>query len=403
MPPTWAFEKVGQRFSHPPFNSSAVFSISSLLSAVDGVKPAGMAASSYIALPSMRLKLPQYTKSDRAIMVFVVVPWVVVLNWLIVGASYFRTVAVFLAATFLTFFIIALSWQAFGWIAVTLRNRFPHEGQTAIRLGIAIPLFILMTGLIMTLLFWGYTAIKFPGARFSTSNYRIALLLGALVNVFTTLVHESVSRFERWRAALVENEQLKKEYMQSQLLGLKSQINPHFLFNSLNSLSSLINEDEREAGIFLDEMSKVYRYLLRNNEEELVPLHTELEFIRSYYYLLKTRYGRALELHIDVSKANPDTCLPPLTLQMLLEDVFNANAGTRDQPVVIRIAATGDGLEVRNNKLRKLTDEANPSGNLDNVINKFWLLCQKRVEVEEGESNRVIRIPLITEKNTKAA
>jgi len=88
--------------------------------------------------------------------------------------------------------------------------------------------------------------------------------------------------------------------MQSQLLGLKSQINPHFLFNSLNSLSSLINEDEQEAEVFLDEMSKVYRYLLRSNDEELVTLQTELDFIRSYFYLLKTRLGRALELRINV-------------------------------------------------------------------------------------------------------
>lgn len=352
---------------------------------------------------SMRLNLPRYTKSDLLITMLIVVPWVGLLNWLIVGGLYFTDFWIFLGATVITFGSMGFSWKMHTWISVVLRERFPHERQNSLRLLLAIPLFALITSLNLTLLFWGYDAFDFPGAQFRSDNYQKALLAGVVMNVFVTFLHEAVSRFEKWKAALIENEQLKKEYMQSQLLGLKSQINPHFLFNSLNSLSSLINEDEQEAEIFLDEMSKVYRYLLRSNDEELVTLQTELDFIRSYYYLLKTRYGRALELHISVSSQDVHRCLPPLTLQMLLEDVFTANAGTRDQPVVIEIATTDDGLEIRNNIIRKLTEEAGSSGNLENVINKFWLLCQKRVEVAEAEGSRVIRIPLILEKGVKAA
>jgi two-component system, LytTR family, sensor kinase len=352
----------------------------------------------------MHVKLPQYTKSDVAIMLFIVVPWLFVLNRLIVGPLYFQRFGIFLAATAITFTAIALSWQVHTWIAVTLRERFPRESQTSLRLLIMIPLFILVTALATTLFFWFYKAVHFPGADFNTSNYQTALLLGAVVNVFVTFIHEAVSRFEKWKAVLVENEQLKKEYMQSQLLGLKSQINPHFLFNSLNSLSCLINDDEQEAELFLDEMSKVYRYLLRNNDEELVTLHTELDFIRSYFYLLKVRYGRAMELHITVGEDDTEKCLPPLTLQMLLEDVFNSNAGTRDQPTIVSIVAEGEVMEVRNTIQKRITtEESGSSGNLENVMNKFWLLCQRRVEMEETEQERVIRIPLITEKKGKAA
>jgi sensor histidine kinase YesM len=351
----------------------------------------------------MRVKRPKYTKSDLLIMLFVVVPWILVLNRLIIGVLYFQSFMIFIAATLITFLVLSVSWQVHTWIALTLRNRFPHESQTSLRLLAVIPLFILVTALIMTLLFWGYTFFQFPGAGFRTANYRMALVIGAIINVFVTFVHEAVARFEKWKAALIENEQLKKEYMQSQLLGLKSQINPHFLFNSLNSLSFLINEDEKEAELFLDEMSKVYRYLLRNNDEELVPLHTELDFIRSFYYLLKIRHGRALELHISVREDEARKCLPPLTLQMLLEDVFTSNTGTREQPIVIEISANDDGLEIRNNIHRRLTEESVPSGNLENVVNKFWLLCQKQVEIKETEGERVIRIPLITEKRDKAA
>ena len=351
----------------------------------------------------MHFKLPQYTKSDLAIMLFIVVPWILILNRLIVGPLYFQNIWIFLSATVITFLALTISWQLHTWIAVTIRERFPRESQTTMRLLISIPLFILVTALLTTLFFWGYNAVHFPGADFKASSYRLALVIGAIVNVFATFFHEAVARFEKWKAALIENEQLKKEYMQSQLLGLKSQINPHFLFNSLNSLSSLINEDEEEAEAFLDEMSKVYRYLLRNNDEELVSLHTELDFIRSYFYLLKTRLGRALELHIDVPEETTEKNLPPLTLQMLLEDVINCNTCSRDQPIVIQIAAVEGGLEIRNNIHRKITEEGEPSGNLENVMNKFWLLCQKRVEVDEREHERLIRIPLITENRGKAA
>ena len=352
----------------------------------------------------MHIKLPQYTKSDGVIMPLILVPWLLLVNRLILGSLYFERLSVFLSASAITLVVMALSWVLHGWIAVTLRNRFPQEKATGLRMVLAILLFILITGLIITMLFWGYDAVGFPGGSFKPGNYQIALVIGSVMNIFITVLHEGVARFEKWKAVLVETEQLKKEYMQSQLLSLKSQINPHFLFNSLNTLSSLINdEDEREAEVFLDELSKVFRYLLRNNEEELVLLQTELDFIRSYFYVLKTRYGRSIELHTSITEAAAEKYLPPLTLQMLLDDVFNSNAGTKDQPTVIELTATEDDLEIRNTIHKKITEETSSSGNLENVSNKFWLLCQKRVEVIENEVGRVITIPLINGKREKAA
>jgi sensor histidine kinase YesM len=337
-------------------------------------------------------------------MPLILVPWLLLVNRLILGSLYFERLSVFLSASAITLVVMALSWVLHGWIAVTLRNRFPQEKATGLRMVLAILLFILITGLIITMLFWGYDAVGFPGGSFKPGNYQIALVIGSVMNIFITVLHEGVARFEKWKAVMVETEQLKKEYMQSQLLSLKSQINPHFLFNSLNTLSSLINdEDEREAEVFLDELSKVFRYLLRNNEEELVLLQTELDFIRSYFYVLKTRYGRSIELHTSITEAAAEKYLPPLTLQMLLDDVFNSNAGTKDQPTVIELTATEDGLEIRNTIHKKITEETSSSGNLENVSNKFWLLCQKRVEVIENEVGRVITIPLINGKREKAA
>src|SRR5436190_2132291 len=161
-----------------------------------------------------------------------------------------------------------------------------------------------------------------------------------------TFLNEGVAQFERYKTTLIETEQLKKEYLHSQLLGLKSQMNPHFLFNSLNTLSCLIQEDEEKAEDFLDHMSKVYRYLLRN-EEQLVSLETEVDMVRSYYFLLKKRHSDALTLEIAIPKSYLNSEIPPLTLQMIVENAVNQNSLTKNEPLIIKVKAVNDEIEIQ--------------------------------------------------------
>jgi len=118
-----------------------------------------------------------------------------------------------------------------------------------------------------------------------------------------------------------------------QMRALQAQISPHFLFNSLNSLSSLIADEPEKAERFVDEMSSVYRYLLGSNEGELTTLRAELAFLRSYYHLLKTRYGRGIELDVAVSEARQHDLLPPLTLQLLVENAVKHNVVAAETPL----------------------------------------------------------------------
>lgn len=349
------------------------------------------------------MKLPQYTKNDLLIMTVVLVPWTIFMNMVLLGGAYFSSIIGFVSATIITFAFQSVSWHIHTWIAITLRDRFPKDHHNISRLWFSVFLYILVTSLFITLIYWLYDITDFLGCTFYTGNYRLALLAGIIINTFITFLHEGVERFEKWRVTITENEQLKKEYMQSQLLGLKSQINPHFLFNSLNTLSSLINEDEKEAEVFLNEMSKVYRYLLRNNEEELVTLQTELQFIQSYFYLLKMRHGRGIELVVAVDEKEQGKLLPPLTLQMLIENTLNNNVVTKEEPIVTHIAVVNeDWLEIKNNRHKK-SDEDSLSENIDNVTKKFWLLCGKEVAIVEDEVQRWIRIPLINETKMKVA
>ena len=130
---------------------------------------------------------------------------------------------------------------------------------------------------------------------------------------------------------MAEKELLQQLTLQNEFESLKSQVNPHFLFNCFNTLSSLISEDPGQAVKFLDELSKVYRYLLRSNEEGLTTLKSELQFIRSYFQLLKSRYGNAVEMDIEVDRKYENYLLPSLSLQLLVENTqWRGNTALRN-------------------------------------------------------------------------
>ncbi|GAB3988096.1 hypothetical protein GCM10028807_10000 [Spirosoma daeguense] len=192
-------------------------------------------------------------------------------------------------------------------------------------------------------------------------------------------------------------EKLQKQMSAVQMMALQAQLNPHFLFNSLNSLSSLIASEPDKAERFVDEMSTVYRYLLRNNNNELTTLNTELTFIDSYYHLLKTRYGAGIDLVKNIGEPFLDYKLPPLTLQLLLENAVKHNIVSVDQPLQIRMTTSANGwLSVSNTLQRKSANRLNSTQKgLLNILSKYQLLGQEAPKVEETTDTFVVALPLI--------
>ncbi|MBC7902123.1 MAG: histidine kinase [Gemmatimonadaceae bacterium] len=345
------------------------------------------------------MALPQYTKQDLKIFLGSMPGIVVILNSLLFGKRYFTELRLFGAASLMTLAIMTGCWLILTWVAVTVRNRFTHDTDMMRRLGMTLFLIIIITSLTITLIFYGYDFVRFGGYQLNETVYEWTLAVGFIINVFVTFLHEGVASFEKWRATLSETESLKKEYMQSRLLGLKSQVNPHFLFNSLNSLSSLISENAQQAEKFLDELSKVYRYLLRNSDDHLVPLETEIQFMQSYYHLLKERYGDALFLEVDVLPEHRTLLIPPLTIQMLVENALNCNTISKLTPLRLGIVSTADGhLKITNNMQLKIGVSEDASREcFDNIANKFRLLGQSPIAISEETSHRVVELPLIHE------
>ena len=350
---------------------------------------------------ALKIQLPQYTSKDITILLCSMLPYSVLLNSFVFKENYFDSVWAFSSATLVTFSIMAVDYMGCRGIAAFLRQRFADEKYLNTRLALSITIFILTSAVLLSLMLRTYEFTSFLDYKFNERDFIQGFAWMVVMNVFLTFLNEGVSRFQNYRDTIKETEQLKKEYRKSQLLGLKSQVNPHFLFNSLNTLSSLIYEDSDKAEQFLNELSKVYRYLLRNDDEQLVTLETELTFAHSYHFLIKSRYGEGFRLTIDVANDKKQWQLPPLTLQMLLENIFNFNKINKAQPLIISIASKGEFLEIKNTMQPKLGNYDTETG-LENIARKFWLLCQQSISIESNDQERVILLPLIPQKENSA-
>jgi len=228
----------------------------------------------------------------------------------------------------------------------------------------------------------------------------VASTLGSFVlALLHTGIYESFYNFNRLRKLEQEREELLRLNIQSQFDSLKQQVNPHFLFNSINTVSSLISVDPARAKKFLAEMSKVYRYLLRANEEELTTLEKELEFLHSFFHLLKTRFGEGLQLHIDIDEESKALLLPVLSLQLLMENAVKHNTIDAAQPLVISITAMQRrSLCVRNNLQKRMNVVESNKVGLSTILTKYKLLNQEEPVIRETEEAFVVILPLIQSK-----
>ena len=210
------------------------------------------------------------------------------------------------------------------------------------------------------------------------------------------LIREREQHLRRQLEADLILEQLKQQHTEAQMKALQSQVNPHFLFNALNTLSSLIDETPSQAIDYVDELSSVYRYLLRAGDGELTTLSQEMGFIQSYFHLLRTRYGNGVHTDLLTMDTHKEALLPPLTLQLLVENAVKHNVVLPHQPLTIRIRTTPERqLVIENNiQRRKVRVESNGVG-LSNIAFKYKLLNQSSPHIEEVDGWFRVTLPLL--------
>jgi LytS/YehU family sensor histidine kinase len=211
-----------------------------------------------------------------------------------------------------------------------------------------------------------------------------------------TFYNLGLGNWESWKNSVNETEKLKNIYRRSKIMGLKGQLNPHFLFNCFNTLSGLIQEDESKAENFLNEMTKVHRYLLRNDNELLVPFDNELSFAKSYLFLAKERFGDAINIKLEFDKSLYQKYLPPLCLQVILENIIYSNAMDKKNPLQIKLSSGAEGNLIISNSIHQKTvmQNLNVDDGLDNLVNKYKILTGEQIKIEENENYRTLTLPL---------
>ncbi len=229
------------------------------------------------------------------------------------------------------------------------------------------------------------------------------LIVSVAVTVLVNSIVTGHYFLERWRNSMVEAAelklhaaQLKQIAMQAELQSLKLQLDPHFMFNNFSTLSELISENQGLAQSFIEHLSKVYRYMILNIHYDAISLHKELKFIQSYIYLITIRHGENVKVTVDVPDAVLEKQIPPITLQLLLENAIKHNIATVRQPLQITISAREqDKLVVSNNLQRIDSNVLHSSGiGLKNIKERYRLVFGREPEIIESVDTFTIVLPL---------
>ncbi len=215
-----------------------------------------------------------------------------------------------------------------------------------------------------------------------------------LERINNTLEQSVAERTKQLTEANTQLLKVQKENLQSQFEVLKSQINPHFMFNSLNVLSGLINVDVAKAQLFIDEFSQIYRYVLETIEQPVVTLNKELEFMRSYLFLQQIRYGEPLTYSVHIAGEQLQLLVPPLSLQVLLENAIKHNIVNESKPLKIEIYSEGDFLFVKNPVQPKISGTSTGLG-LKNLVKRYALISKLEPKFQVENNNYLAKIPLI--------
>ncbi len=212
----------------------------------------------------------------------------------------------------------------------------PALDQTVKRVIVIVFAHIIITIAVFTVMFNVYDAASLFGFKKDLQQFSLSIWVVIAMVMLSDTLWESEFIYKKYKDSIIEKEAMQQLNIQQEFDTLKSQVNPHFLFNCFNTLSSLISEDKEQAEVFLNELSKVYRYLLRSNEDGLSTLRDELNFIHSYYNLLKTRYADAIAVQVEVDKKYYKYLLPSLSLQLLVENAVKHNIVSKCQPFAYR-------------------------------------------------------------------
>ena len=250
---------------------------------------------------------------------------------------------------------------------------------------------IFMCNYLLWVVYWGNDT----DILFSDRN-RVFYVIAFIITVIISAIIHSINFFDWAQNEKIINEKLRKEKAEMELSALKAHVDPHFLFNSFNTLSGLIDEDPKRAQKMLGELSGIYRHILETKDDDTNTIQSELEFAKKYLGLQQTRFEDSIQLEVNVDAATLQKKLPSLSLQLLLENAIKHNAFDEDAPLKIRIFNKDENLIIENNKKkRKILAESNGMG-LQNIRDRYKLLTKQDFIIDETSDLFTVKLPVIS-------
>lgn len=226
-------------------------------------------------------------------------------------------------------------------------------------------------------------------------DFKNLILTVILMTFLIITIYESFYLFVRLSETALETERYKKESIEAQYQNLTSRLNPHFLFNSLNTLTTIVEEDSSKAVAYIQELAVVYRYVLNSHNSTWIDLPAEMKFSQSYITLLKMRFEENLIISMDICEKHQTYCILPLTIQLLIENAVKHNEISSKNPLELKIYCTDEYLIVHNNKQKRMIMPSSTKVGLHNISERYRFLVNREVIIEDTESTFTVKVPLV--------
>jgi sensor histidine kinase YesM len=281
-------------------------------------------------------------------------------------------------------------WLGCMTIVIFLWKKFPWEQSPYIHLIFEIILILLYTLVFSSTL---YLFERKFGNIHKLENIGLEVFTTLLITFLITSIHESIFFFQQWKYNFSKSVRLERDNIEARYEALRAQINPHFLFNSLNSLTTMV-EDNKPVVDYIKNLSDLLRYMLKNGEKELVLLRDEMSILHSYINLQQTRFPETLRIKVDVGENYYHYAVPPLVLQMLVENCLKHNIISRENPLNIEIVTMKESIIVSNNLQRKPLVDSTGHG-LKNITGRYNFFTSRKVEIIETANSFKVVIPLL--------
>ena len=294
------------------------------------------------------------------------------------------------------FFILIsfLIWKGCNWIHTTVRPMYsPVQHLSRRILSICFACSVYSTCICcLAALSW----MKFADDYFNFTNLLWFVTGSSMAVVIFTLIYEILFLVEEKERDIMRVALLNEERSQAELHALQNEMDPHFLFNALNTLNYLILNNPTQASLFNNKLAQVYKYFLLNKNKKLIPLEDELDFVDNYFFLLQLRYEQKLQLDIQLKHfSSSDIKIPPCSLQILLENAIKHNSFSKDEPLVIIITISGQYIRVANKIRPKPYIIDSTQVGLNNLSSRYKLLFNKDIIVNPGKEQFAVNLPVI--------